>query len=53
VPWSDEVGIFTVDGEGSVEATDGGSYDLKERMGKRFGNSVERLREYLMRKQSE
>ena len=53
VPWSDEVGIFTVDGEGSVKATDGGSYDLKEQMGKRFGNTVERLRGYLKGKQNE
>lgn len=47
VPWPDEIGIFTVDSDGFIKATDGGSYDLKGQMGTRFGNSLERLRDYL------
>jgi hypothetical protein len=47
VPWPDEAGIFIVDADGVVKATDNLSYDLKDQMGERFGNSVERLKLYL------
>jgi ligand-binding SRPBCC domain-containing protein len=49
VPWPDEIGIFTVDADGKVKATDNLSYDLKDQMGKLFGNSVGRLKLYLDR----
>ncbi len=49
VPWSDEIGIFTVDADDLVKATDDLSYDLKDQLGKRFGNSLERLKLYLDR----
>ena len=52
VPWSDEIGIFTVDADGVVKATDNLSYNLKDQIGKRFGNSVERLKLYLDRKRT-
>nr|MBA2524811.1 hypothetical protein [Pyrinomonadaceae bacterium] len=50
VPWPDEIGIFIVDADGVVKATDNLSYDLKDQMLKRFGNSVERLKLYLDRR---
>jgi hypothetical protein len=50
VPWPDEAGIFIVDADGVVKATDNLSYDLKDQMGERFGNSVERLKLYLARR---
>ena len=47
IPWSDEVGIFTIDANGLLKATDNNSYDLKEKMASRFDNSVEQLKSYL------
>jgi len=47
VPWTDEIGIFTVDDNGKLKASDNDSYDLKEKMASRFDNSVEHLKSYL------
>lgn len=47
VPWTDEIGTFTIDDSGRLKATDNDSYDLKEKIASRFGNSVERLKSYL------
>lgn len=50
IPWSDAVGIFTVnDGDRIAAAYRDGEYDLKERMKKQFGNSLARLRESVAR----
>jgi hypothetical protein len=50
VPWSDAVGIFTVDEKGMLTAADDqGQYDLKEKMASRFGNSVKQLRLHFAR----
>lgn len=50
VPWTgDAVGIFAVREDGSFAATDNESYDLKEQLQRRFGNSLARLRQHLRR----
>ncbi len=52
VPWPDEIGIFTIDDNGIMKATDHQSYNLKDQMAKRFSNSLEQLRLHLERRPS-
>jgi len=47
IPWADEVGIFTVDDDGTLQGTDDDSYELKDKLASRFDNSMQRLKVYL------
>lgn len=49
IPWSEAGGIFRVDDAGHISDRREYNYDLKDGLERRFGNSVERLREYLSR----
>lgn len=49
VPWSGEIGVFRLDASGNLSAIDDEEYALKAQMSSRFGNAVERLRQYLKR----
>ncbi len=48
-PWLDIVGIFAVNEDGTFQPTTSRYYELQEQLRRRFGNSVDRLRQHFRR----